>query len=186
MILRFLVWVLLKNIKKEYAFLFLLPLSKIKVMKITEAIARHIMEVWEGNWTEVNLKDVLAEINFKEATATVPGFTNTIASLINHLTFYNEVMLQRLNGTAPQIPGANGFDVPEIKNKPGWQMLKQNCYQSFVLLAEAVKKLPEEKLFTPILPTLSETYKSLHGIAEHGHYHTAQIIYLDKWIKYNL
>ena len=154
-------------------------------MRISEAIARHIMEVWDGNWTEINLKEVLAEINYKEATTAVPSFTNTIAALVNHLTFYNEVMLQRVQGIAPKIPGANGFDVPEIKDKAAWQMLKQNCFQSFVLLADAVKNVPEEHLFTPIHPGLSETYKSLHGIAEHAHYHTAQIVYLDKWIKYH-
>ena len=50
-------------------------------MKITELIAQHITEVHEGgNWTEVNIKDTLADVGYKEATTVTRASYNTIAA----------------------------------------------------------------------------------------------------------
>ena len=52
-------------------------------MKITESIAQHITEVHEGgNWTDVNIKDALADVSFKEAATVTKASNNTIAALV--------------------------------------------------------------------------------------------------------
>ena len=35
-------------------------------MNITEAIARHVMEVYDGNWTDINLDDVACRCKLGE------------------------------------------------------------------------------------------------------------------------
>ena len=95
-------------------------------MKITELIAQHITEVHEGgNWTEVNIKDALADVDYKEAITETNASDNTIAALVHHLSFYNEVVIQRLSGTIPVIDESNGFDVPAIKNEDDWARIKR-------------------------------------------------------------
>lgn len=155
------------------------------MIKITEAVSRHIMEVYEGNWSEINLQDVLADIDYTEATEQVPGFKNTIASLVYHITFYNEIMVERLYGEWPEINSANGFDMDPVTNEEDWQILKMRNYESFAVLAGMVRKLKPERLGHPIIQGRDQTYKSLHGVVEHAFYHMGQIVLLKKLIIYN-
>ena len=47
-------------------------------MKITALIAQHIIEVHEGgNWTEVNIKDTLEDVSYKEAVLVTKASYNT-------------------------------------------------------------------------------------------------------------
>ncbi|HRI22656.1 MAG TPA: DinB family protein [Panacibacter sp.] len=150
-------------------------------MKLTELIAQHITEVHEGgNWTEVNIKDTLADVTYKEATAVTKASYNTIAALLHHLSFYNDIVMQRLSGENPVINEANGFDVPAIKNEEDWAKLKERNHQSGKQLAEAVSRFPEEKVFELTATGHSTHYKTLHGITEHAHYHLGQIVMLKK------
>ena len=153
-------------------------------MKTTEHIAQHIIEVFEGgNWTDVNMKDTLRDINYKEATTVTKASYNTIAALVYHISFYNEIVLQRLQGINPSISSANGFDLPPIKSEHDWFQIKQRCFQSAHDLAAAVIKLPEEKLGELTVTGHSTHYKTLHGVAEHAHYHLGQIVLLKKLVK---
>jgi len=153
-------------------------------MKITDFIAQHIIEVFEGgNWTDVNFKDTLKDINYKEATTVTKASYNTIAALVYHTCFYNEVVLKRLQGVNPSINEKNGFDLPPIKNEDDWKHLVQRCFQSAYDLAAAVKKIPEEKLSELTITGHSTHYKALHGVAEHAHYHLGQIVLLKKLVK---
>jgi uncharacterized damage-inducible protein DinB len=153
-------------------------------MKITESIAQHLMEVFEGgNWTDVNMNAALRDINYREATAVTKASYNTIAALVYHISFYNEIVLKRLQGISPVIGNANGFDLPPIKNEHDWTKLKEKCFQSARDLAAAVLKFPEERLFELTVTGHSTNYKTLHGVAEHAHYHLGQIVLLKKLIK---
>lgn len=154
-------------------------------MKVQEEVARHIMEVYEGNWSAINMEDLLADINWQEATAKVPGLDNTIAKLLNHITFYNEIIIERLHGHSPEINEANGFDAAPISNDEDWEMLKQRNFESFAVLAGAARKLKPERLSQPIIPGKTQTYKSLHGVVEHAFYHMGQIMVLKKLIRHN-
>jgi len=153
-------------------------------MKTSDFISQHILEVFEGgNWTDVNFKDTLKDINYKEATTVTKASFNTIAALVYHTCFYNEVVLKRLQGINPAINEKNGFDLSPIKNESDWNELKQRCFRSVHALAEAVKKFPEDELSQLTITNHSTHYKTLHGVAEHGHYHLGQIVILKKLIK---
>ncbi|HEY6975472.1 MAG TPA: DinB family protein [Chitinophagaceae bacterium] len=153
-------------------------------MKITELTAQHITEVFEGgNWTDVNMRTTLSDINYREATTVTKASYNTIAALVYHISFYNEIVLKRLQGINPEISDANGFDLPPVKDENDWRKLKERCFQSAHDLAEAVKKFPEEKLGELTVTGHSTNYKTLHGVAEHAHYHLGQIVLLKKLVR---
>jgi uncharacterized damage-inducible protein DinB len=153
-------------------------------MKITELIATHILEAYEGNnWTDVSIADTLNNVRWQEAQCKTAGSLNTIASLLHHLCFWNGILLQRLSESDPAIPEINGFDVKELKNEDDWFRLKEETRDSFVKLADAAKNFPEEKLSEFYAEGKSSHYKNLAGIVEHAYYHLGQIMILKKLVK---
>lgn len=153
-------------------------------MKLTDYIAQHIIEVSEGgNWTEVDIKNTLQDVTYEEATVITLASPNSIAALLHHVSFYNEVVLQRLKGISPVINDANGFDGKPIESESDWLNLKEEALRSAKNLAEAVKQFPEEKL-QELSPNSENTYyKTLHGVTEHAYYHLGQMMILKKLIR---
>jgi uncharacterized damage-inducible protein DinB len=153
-------------------------------MKLTELIAQHLIEAHEGNnWTDVSIKDAIADIGYKEATTETNASHNTIAGLVHHLSFYNDVVTKRLFGNIPVIGESNGFDVPAIVSEEDWKKLKDRNIKSAAELAAAVRAFPENKLFELTVTGTSTHYKMLHGIVEHAHYHLGQIVLLKNLIR---
>lgn len=154
-------------------------------MKLIGHIAQHIIDVHMGdNWTDVNIKNTLQNISLKEAITVTNASANTIAALLHHITFYNEVVLERLKGNIPFISDANGFDVPALNKENDWLDLQEKNYQSAQNLVEAVKQFSEEKLFEPVIANSSSVYKTLHGVIEHTHYHLGQMVIIKNLIKF--
>ena len=150
-------------------------------MNISKTIANHITDCYNGdNWTSVNIADTLKDINWQQAQQKTATSPNTIASLINHLFYWNGILLQRSMGKNPSVPESNGYDVQELKNENDWNELKEKTHLSFIQLADAVKNFPEEKLEETYAAGKSSYYKNFQGIVEHAHYHLGQIIILKK------
>ena len=150
-------------------------------MRITDAIANHIKECFEGeNWTDVNITGTIKDITWQQAQRQTAASQNTIASLLHHLYYWNGIMLQRIKAINPSVPDANGFNVNELKNENDWNNLKDKTHQSFIQLADAVKSFSEERLFETSSTGKSSYYKNFQGIVEHAHYHLGQIVMLKK------
>lgn len=151
-------------------------------MKISTLVAKHIAEVVRGNWTDIYLNDVIADITYQEAVMLPAGVSNSVAMLLYHLSFYNNIVMERLNGNNPAINEENGFDIA-VNDEEGWLLLKAACLVSFKKLAACVAALPDERLWEPVPSGNDSFYKTLHGIAEHAHYHLGQIVLLKKIIR---
>lgn len=153
-------------------------------MSLLNHIAQHVLDVHKGdNWTEVNIQNTLQDVSLREATTVTPASPNTIAMLLHHLTFYNEVVLQRLLDIYTAIPQSNGFDVPALHSEEEWQQLQHRNLQSAHALAEGILQFPEQRLFELTASGKTTFYKNLHGIAEHAHYHLGQMVILKKLIR---
>ena len=153
------------------------------IMNILNLIATQIREVYEGgNWTDVSIAETIKDVNWEQAKQRTAGSSNTIASLLHHLYYWNGILMQRLQGHNPIIPETNGFDVNEIKNENDWKLLIEKTHQSFRQLAEAAANFPEEKLAEKYAARGSSYYKNLQGIVEHAHYHLGQIVILKKLV----
>ena len=67
-------------------------------MKLTKQIASQFREVYfGGNWTSVNLKETLADVNWQQATRKVYSFNN-LAGLVYHMNYYVSAVLKVFNG----------------------------------------------------------------------------------------
>ena len=156
-------------------------------MNIKNLIAEHITAVYAGNnWTDVCISGTLEDVSWQEAQKVTPASVNTIAALVNHLCYWNEVLLLRAEGKNPSIPESNGYDVKELKDESEWNNLKGETHQSFIKLADAVKNFNEENLEGTYTAGKSSYYKNFQGIVEHAHYHLGQIVIIKKLIRNNV
>jgi hypothetical protein len=63
-------------------------------MNLTAQIAKHFNSVhFGGNWTAVNLKEALTDVDWQQATTKVHSF-NTIAALVYHINYYVSVVIE--------------------------------------------------------------------------------------------
>ena len=148
-------------------------------MKITEAIALHFYEVnYGGNWTDANVKDSLTGISWQQARLS-PGGANSIAVLLYHMQFYNDVISDRLKGEKKDASHESSFEV-SINNEGDWLAIQENYFRSADNLHQQMLSLDEQYLFKKIAHSDSTIYKSLHGVIEHIHYHLGQINLLKK------
>jgi len=153
-------------------------------MNIKELIAQHILDVHKGdNWTESNIKNALADVTLTEATTKTAASQNTIATLLYHLTYWNRIMIERINGIKSAIPETNGYEMSPLRTEVEWQQLKADNIISAHELASAIRNFDEIKLLHPILPGYSTAYKNLQGSSEHIHYHLGQIIILKNLVR---
>ncbi len=153
-------------------------------MNTTTTIAENLLTCFEGNnWTSVTIADTIKDVNWQQAQQRTAASSNTIASLIHHLCYWNFVLLQRSKGKNPVIPESNGFDVKAFENETDWNELKEETHQSFIKLADAIKNFDEEKLNETYAEGKSSYYKNFNGIVEHAYYHLGQIVIIKKLIQ---
>lgn len=150
-------------------------------MDIKSLIAQHVIEAHEGgNWTSNSVKETLEDVSISAATRVTAASQNTIAALLHHLSYWNRVMIQRIEGRAVEIPDSNGFDVPPVTTEQEWKALQEDNIKSAHELASAIKAFEMEDLSNPILPGYSSAYKNLQGAVEHIYYHLGQMTMLKR------
>jgi len=152
-------------------------------MNPTSQIAKLFKDVhFGGNWTAINLKDTLADVNWKQATTKVYSF-NTIAVLVYHINYYIGLVSNVLQGRPLNGHDKYSFDAPAIESQEDWEKLLNKTWADAETFANLVEQLPENKLGEIFVDEKYGTYyRNLHGIIEHIHYHLGQIVLIKKII----
>ena len=150
-------------------------------VNLTKQIAEHIRQVhFGGNWTSVNLKETLADVDWQQATKKIYSF-NTIATLVYHTNYYVSAVLKVLQGEALNAKDADSFYHPSIQSQEDWERLLDKTWADANYFAILIEALPEDKLgevFTD--EKYGNYYRNIHGIIEHLHYHLGQIVLIKK------
>lgn len=151
---------------------------------LREQLADHFRSVhFGGNWTDVNLKDTLEDVDWKLATTKVHDL-NTIAALVFHVNYYVGGVLDVLRGGPLTISDKYCFDVPEIASADDWNKLVNKTLTESEAFAKAIEQFDETRLFADFVdPKYGNYYKNLTGIVEHTHYHLGQISLIKKILK---
>ena len=151
---------------------------------ISFQIAKALREIHFGNnWTDVNLKDTLNGVTFKEASAKLHSF-NTIAVLVFHINYYIDRVLPVLKGEKLIAKDSDAFTHPPLQNENDWQQLVDKTWKQAEEFAGLIEKIPDEKLFeTFVSEKYGNYYRNLTGIIEHAHYHLGQIVLIKKILK---
>jgi hypothetical protein len=155
-------------------------------MTLAIQTAKHLKDVFfGGNWTAVNLKTVLGDVNWTQATTPVLSF-NTIATLVYHIGYYVNAVSAVLQGNALTAKDTYSFTHPPITNEADWQQLVQNTFDNATNFASLIAQLPDEKLEETFIDLKYGTwFRNLQGIIEHTHYHLGQIVLLKKMLHQN-
>lgn len=153
-------------------------------MTLSKSIAKHFRDVFlGGNWTYVNLKDTLADVDLKTAAKKMEGF-NSIAALTFHISYYVSSVLKVLQGEKLNASDKFSFDLPLIETEDDWQKLTNKLFEEAEVFASLVEEIPDEKILEDFPESkYGSYYRNLSGIVEHTHYHMGQIVILKKIIK---
>jgi len=153
-------------------------------MTTTSQIAKHLREFHFGNnWTASNLKDVLANVTWQEATTKVQSF-NTIATLVFHINYYISADLKVLQGEKLNAKDALSFNHPPIHNQNDWDTFLDKVFTEAKDFANLIEQLPDSKLSEHFEDEKYGNYfRNLFGIIEHSHYHLGQIVIIKKLLQ---
>jgi len=163
-----------------------LPLfTLLKMMTIPQQIANHCRGVFfGGNWTDVNLKKIVSDVNWQVATAKLPD-VNTIATLVYHIHYYISPIVKVLQGLPLVASDKYSFAVSAITSEEEWQQLLHNVFSDAELFAQQIEKMDEALLFEIFSETkYGNYYQNLQGIIEHTHYHLGQIVIIKKLLQH--
>ena len=154
-----------------------------KHMNLTTQIAKHFREIFFGeNWTSSNLKNNLADVNWKQATTQVYSF-NTIATLVFHINYFVSAALKVLQRGPLDAHDKYSFDLPPIQSPEDWEKLLDKTFADAETVASLIEQLPEQKIWENFAdPKYGNYYRNFHGIIEHTHYHLGQIVLIKKII----
>lgn len=150
-------------------------------MTTAAQIAKHFKDVhFGGNWTCVNMKDTLENVDWQQATTTVYNL-NTIAALVFHINYYVGAISRVLQGMPLEASDKFSFDVPQITSEAAWLDLVNKTYAEAEQLSSLIENIADLKLseaFTD--PKYGSYYRNLQGVTEHTHYHLGQIVLIRK------
>jgi uncharacterized damage-inducible protein DinB len=150
-------------------------------MNLSTQMAKHFREVYfGGNWTSVNLKDALTDINWQQATTKVYSL-NSIAALVYHINYYVSAVKKVFEGKTLDASDKYSFDLPSITSETDWQSLLDKTFADAESFAGLVEQLPEDIMGEIFVDEKYGTYyRNIHGIIEHIHYHLGQITVIKK------
>ena len=150
-------------------------------MNIATLTAKHFRGIhFGGNWTSVNLKESLVDVDWQMATTSVHSF-NTIATLVFHINYYVSAVLKVLEGNPLDASDKYSFTHAPILSQQDWENLLAKVWADAEAFAVLVEQLPDSKLQQVFSDEKYGSYFSnIHGIIEHSHYHLGQIVLIKK------
>lgn len=153
-------------------------------MNISQQIAKHFRDVhFGGNWTSVNLQDILKDVSWQQALEKVYSF-NTIATLHFHINYYVTAITKVLEGGPLEAKDAYSFSHPPIQSAEDWDNMLSAAREAALKLATLIEEIPDSRLTeTFVDEKYGNYYRNLTGLIEHTHYHLGQIVLIKKILK---
>ncbi|WP_460218089.1 DUF1572 domain-containing protein [Psychroserpens sp. MEBiC05023] len=153
-------------------------------MNLSQHLAKHFRAVhFGGNWTSVNLKDLLSDVTWEEANTKIEDL-NTILALTYHVSYYVTGIIEVFHNRPLEIRDKFSYDHPEIKSADDWQHMRDAIYTNAETLAKHIEAIPETQIWSDFVdPKYGNYFANINGIIEHTHYHLGQIALIKKLIR---
>jgi len=153
-------------------------------MQHTQQLAKHFSELYFGdNWTSSDLKTILSDVTWREATATVYEL-NSILALTYHIHYYVSAITEVLEGKPLDAHDKYSFDHPTIQSEVEWTSFLETLWLEAKKFVSLIEQLPENQLDTIFSQEKYGTYyRNIQGVIEHSHYHLGQIAIIKKVLK---
>ena len=150
-------------------------------MSQIQIIVDELKRAFDGEaWHGPALMEILDGIDAKTAAARPIPAAHNAWELVLHLTAWEGVIIQRLQGKKATVSGADNF--PRISDSSGqaWQDAVGNLRQTHNELINTVSSLPESKLKEIVPGKDYDVRFMLFGAVQHTAYHGGQIALLKR------
>ena len=151
-------------------------------MLITKQLAADLEALQSGHcWIGYNALEILEGISFEMALTRGYEHGNSIWQIVNHISFWREIVAKRLIERKGITADKTGMDEPQIISADAWEQTKQRFNDSFEILLNATLQLKEEELYTE-LGTKGNSYFNITGCMQHDAFHLGQVILIKQSI----
>jgi uncharacterized damage-inducible protein DinB len=150
-------------------------------MTEVDRILDQFRRAFEGNaWHGPALLELLAGVSAADAAAHPIPSVHSIWELVLHIGAWKSACRRRLEGDRAQLTDAEDWPGVTQTNDEAWQNAKDALLRTHQQLLEAVSRLDESRLDTPIIEEMSTIYVTLQGLVQHDLYHGGQIAILKR------
>ena len=105
---------------------------------------------------------------------------NSVWGVVNHVRFWQEFMLLRLQGQRvfrEALGAKNGWPAPpDNPTQEAWETDQQRMFSANRKLAEFISTFSDEALHQPVAPGRPNLYQVIQGLIAHNAYHTCEVI----------
>ena len=153
-------------------------------MSVSIHLAKHFRAVhFGGNWTSINLKDLLFDVTWQEATTKVKNL-NTILALTYHVSYYVTGILEVFHERPLEIRDKFSYEHQNISSEKEWQHMLDSIYKNAEILAQHIETIPEAQIWEDFVDAkYGDYFSNISGIIEHTHYHLGQIALIKKLLR---
>ncbi len=150
-------------------------------MDEAKRIAGLLKQTYNGEpWHGPSLKETLGGVDFEAAYSKAPGGAHAISVIVEHLSFWMEVVSERLDGKDVDPSPEEDWRAPVDMTKEGWKRTLERLDNAYLELMRRIEKLTPEQLETAVVGKKYDNYTMLHGVISHNVYHSGQIAVLRK------
>lgn len=150
-------------------------------MKESERIQDQLRRAFTGDaWHGPSVLEILANVTATQAAARPVTGAHTIWELVLHIMAWQNACRRRLQGDRAELPDEEDWTIINDSGDEGWEKTLSALRESYQTLSEAIAKVDDAKLDSPILEGMPSTYITLHGAVQHDLYHAGQIAILKK------
>lgn len=151
-------------------------------MTEVDRILKHYDGVMNGDaWHGDPVWKVLADISAETAAARPVRSAHSIWEIVAHMTFWEGVVLQRLQGKRAGLVEELNFPMTPAPTEENWRKTLDAFRNSNRLFREALADLDPVKLNDLTAAGKRTYFGEAHGILEHHVYHLGQIVLLKKF-----
>jgi uncharacterized damage-inducible protein DinB len=146
-----------------------------------ERIQSQLRRAFEGKaWHGPALLELLADVDAPKAAARPIADAHSIWELVLHIAAWDKAVANRLDGGRGAVSDEENFPVVNDTSEASWQKTIETLKQNHDALMEAVGRVDESRLDTPVVEGMSSVYGHMHGAIQHDLYHAGQIAILKK------
>lgn len=143
--------------------------------------------VYEGDakgeaWHGLALKPLLKDVSAEQASRVPVAGGHSIFQLVEHIAYWEEVVVKRVRGQIVDAPLNTPDDWPPNRklSDSDWQRTLHRLDASHLALRKAMEQFREEKLVETVPKRDHDYYTLLNGIIDHCVYHSGQIALVKK------
>jgi hypothetical protein len=149
-------------------------------MSAIQQLVTDLDNLQNGNcWTGYNAQQILSGINAEAAKTKAYEKGNSLWQVVNHISYWRELVASRIRERKPIQAEGEGFDLPAITDEGAWKNTLDRFNESYVLLREAINTLTEEELYRK-MDGDQTLYYNIHGCLLHDSFHLGQVILLKR------